>query len=67
MNKGRVITIFKDLNDPYIQSMIDGAKESPEERSIKFFQQWREMDYFFGNIQPTDGERKITIRKAEWI
>jgi hypothetical protein len=67
MKSNKVITIFKDLNDPYIQSMLDGAKESPAERSIKFFQQWREMDYFLGSIQPTDGARKITIRKAEWI
>jgi hypothetical protein len=67
MEKKRVITLYKGLNEPYITSLLKGAQESPEERYVKFFELKRKFDYFMGLGKESTNKRTITIRKAEWI
>lgn len=66
MEKKRLITIYKDFDGPYIDAMRVGMMESPRERFEKFFQIRRQFQHFTGQGGPS-GDRKITIRKAEWI
>ncbi len=62
-----VITVYEDLNGPYIDAMLHGMNERPEERFERFFQTRRKFEYFMGPEIVSRGKRIITIGKAEWI
>ncbi|MCF0053690.1 hypothetical protein LXM25_26700 [Dyadobacter sp. LJ53] len=67
MEKKRVITFYQDKSEPYFQAMLDGMKESTEERFIKFFENKAKMDAFLGLVKPKGSRRTLTIQKPEWI
>ena len=61
-----VVAIYKDLNDPYVDSILTGKKETPQERFNKFFEMRKKFELFIGFDQDTR-DRTIKIRKAEWF
>lgn len=61
-----VIAIYKDLNDPYVDSILTGKTETPQERFNKFFEMRKKFELFIGFDQDTR-DRTIKIRKAEWF
>ncbi|MDR6808381.1 hypothetical protein J2Y45_005269 [Dyadobacter sp. BE34] len=61
-----VIAIYKDLNDPYVDSMLTGKKETPQERFNKFFEMRKKFELFIG-FDHDIRDRTIKIRKAEWF
>jgi hypothetical protein len=64
--KKRIITIYKNLNDPYVDVMLTGMGETPRERFDKFFEIRKKFEYFMG-FDVRSGDRTINVRKAEWI
>lgn len=67
MEKKRVITIYKDQNGPYRQSLLDGLNEGPEKRFVKFFEEKEKFDYFMGIKKVPLKERTIIFRDPTWI
>ncbi|SKB98292.1 hypothetical protein [Dyadobacter psychrophilus] len=67
MENKKVITFYKDKSDPYFQAMLDGMKESPAERFVKFFENKAKMDEFLGLVKPKGSRRTLVIQKPEWI
>ena len=67
MEKKRAITLYKDKGEPYFNAMLDGMKESPEERFVKFFENKAKLNQFLGLATQQTKRHTLTIRKAEWI
>jgi len=64
--KKRLITIYKNLDDPYVDVMFTGMGETPRERFDRFFEIRKKFELFIGFDHSTRN-RTIKIRKAEWI
>lgn len=64
--KKRLITIYKNLDDPYVDVMLTGMGETPRERFDRFFEIRKKFELFIGFDHSTR-DRTIKIRKAEWI
>ncbi|HWV33131.1 MAG TPA: hypothetical protein VN038_25910, partial [Dyadobacter sp.] len=64
--KKRVITIYKNLNDPYVDIMLTGNGETPSERFDRFFEIRKKFELFKGFDHSTR-DRTMKIRKAEWF
>lgn len=64
--KKRIITIYKNLDDPYVDVMLTGMGETPRERFDRFFEIRKKFELFIGFDHSTR-DRTIKIRKAEWI
>lgn len=67
MEKKKRIIIYKDKNDPYLESLREGRKESPEERYIKFFENRRKFNEFMGIKKDPNAKKTIEIKKVTWI
>jgi hypothetical protein len=67
MGPKKSITFYKSLDEPYFQAMLNGMKERPEERFIKFFETKLKFENFMGLTKSEKKLHTLTIRKAEWI
>ena len=46
--KKRTITFYGDMNGPYLESLRQGLKDTPEERCVKFFEERRKFNEIIG-------------------
>jgi hypothetical protein len=67
MTMKKRIIIYTDKNDPYLESLREGMKDTPEERYIKFFENRRKYNQFMGIKKDPDAKKTIEIKKADWF
>lgn len=67
MEKKKRIIIYKDKNDPYLESLREGMKDTPEERYIEFFENRRKFNEFMGIKKHPDAKKTIEIKRADWF
>jgi hypothetical protein len=67
MEKKKRIIIYKDKNDPYLESLREGIKDTPEERYIKFFENRRKFNELMGIKKDPNAKKTIEIKKVTWI
>ena len=65
--KKKTITFYQDMNGPYLESLRQGLKDTPEERCIKFFEERRKFKEIMGIKRDPNAKRKIIIKEATWI
>lgn len=66
MEKKRKITIYEDLNGPYMESLRQGLKDTPEERYVKFFEERRKFNQIMGIKKDPNAKRTIEIKEITW-
>ena len=67
MDKKRKIIIYGDMNGPYLESLRQGLKDTPEERCVKFFEERRKFNKIMGIKKDPNAKRTIEIKKVTWI
>ncbi len=67
MEKTKQVIIYKDKNDPYLDSLRQGKKDTPEERYIKFFENRRKFNEFMSIKKDPNAKKTIEIKKADWF
>ena len=65
--KKKTITFYEDMNGPYLESLRQGLKDTPEERCIKFFEERRKFNEIMGIKKDPNAKRTIEIKKVTWI
>lgn len=65
--KKKTITFYEDMNGPYLESLRQGLKDTPEERCIKFFEERRKFNEIMGIKKDPNAKRKIVIKEVTWI
>jgi hypothetical protein len=65
LEKMRKITIYKDMNEPYLSALKQGLADTPEERFIRFFEEKAKFQRFMGINHEI--KRQIIIKKVTWI
>ena len=65
--KKKTITFYDDLNGPYLESLQQGLKDTPEERCVKFFEERRKFNEIMGIKKDPNAKREIVIKVATWI
>jgi len=67
MRKKGKITFYDDLNGPYLESLRQGLRDTPEERCVKFFEQRRKFNEIMGIKKDLNAKREIVIKVATWL
>jgi len=62
--KRKTITFYDDLNGPYLESLRQGLKDTPEERCVKFFEERRKFNEIMGIKKDPNAKREIVIKEA---
>ena len=64
MEDKRKVTFYDDLNGPYLESLRQGLKDTPEERCVKFFEERRKFNEIMGIKKDPNAKREIVIKEA---
>ena len=64
--KKKTITIYEDMNGPYLESLRQGLKDTLEERYVKFFEERRRFNEIMGIKKDPNAKRTIEIKKVTW-
>ncbi len=66
MEKKRTITIYDDMNGPYLESPRQGMTDTVEERYYKFFEEIRKFNKIMGIKKDPSARRTIEIKEVTW-
>lgn len=67
MEKRKRIIFYKDKNDPYLESLREGKRDTPEERYVRFFENRRKFNEFLGIKKDPNAKKTIEIKNADWF
>ncbi|TDE12807.1 hypothetical protein [Dyadobacter psychrotolerans] len=67
MGKKRAITIYDDMDGPYLESLRQGMTDTVEGRYYKFFEEIRKFNKIMGIKKDPNARRTIEIKGLTWM